>query len=700
MHRDDGFRTGQTERLADLYVQLQAVLDALPQMAAMVHDGVPVQVNALWRQFFGGEAVLESSLDWLMRVHAEDRALALAQWRSFLDLGHVPAFECRLRDDTGTDRWFEIRLGSPGTKVPLRAVTMTDVSDRHQLRQRMEHSLHQQDRMLDASSDCIKLINLDGTLQHMNRAGCLALGVPVDEREFGMQWLELLPADNRARGRRALLQAGRGQPARFAGKSLLHGQSPQFWDNILTPMLDSTGEVSAILCVSRDITRQQEAEQRLRVASEIDELTGLPNRRSFNRRLRTSLQRHRLRDGLLGLMIIDLDHFKHVNDTLGHPAGDHLLRVLAKRLSQLVPEGTLVARLGGDEFAIVLEDMVDAQALEGEALRISTLTDCTVSYTGQVINTGMSIGCAQFPGDARDTADLLKAADTALNDLKANGRGGVKQFSRRLMAIAERAASQRLMARQLVSEGGVVPHYQPKVNLQDGSTVGYEALLRWSRISGAEVGEDCRLDEAFRDYELASRLAELMHEQVLSDIALWQAQGLQVLPVAINVAPVEFLRDDFAEKLLDKLHRFEVDPALVELEVTEQVLTDRGSAFVARALGMLKAAGVRIALDDFGTGHSSLAHLRDYPIDVLKIDRSFVARMVAEPSIRSIVEAVAKLAISLQLELVAEGVENPGQREMLLDAGYCVGQGFLYDRAVDAQQVAQRLQRPRRAWLA
>ena len=683
-------------RLADLYVQLQAVLDALPQMAAMVHDGVPVQANLRWREFFGSDAALGSSRDWLERVHADERVQAIVAWREFLLHGHAPAFECRLQDEGGVEHWFEVRLGSPGAEVPLQAVTMTDVSARRHLRQSLEQSLDLQDRMLDASMDCIQVINIDGSVRHMNRSGCLASGLPRDERAFGMQWTDLLPAAFRQKGRRALAQAASGRAARFAGQTGSEGAPAQFWDNILTPMFDALGQVNGILCVSRDVSRQQHAERRLRIACEIDELTGLPNRRSFNRRLRISLQRQRECNGTLGLMIIDLDHFKHVNDTLGHSAGDHLLRVLAKRVAGHVSDTALVTRLGGDEFAVVLEDIAGEAELLQVAEGISVLAESSVTYAGQVINTGMSIGCAMYPRDARDPAELLKAADTALNDLKANGRGGVRLYSRRLMAIAELAANQRLMARQLVRDGGVVPHYQPKVNLQDGRVVGYEALLRWPCGEDKRMGEDCQLDEAFRDYDLASRLAESMHLQVLADICAWQAQGLEVLPIAINAAPVEFLRDDFAETLLEKLQRFDVDPVLIELEVTEQVLTDRGSAFVARALGLLKDAGMRIALDDFGTGHSSLAHLRDYPIDVLKIDRSFVARMVDEPSIRAIVEAVGKLGPSLRLDLVAEGVENASQRQILIEAGYRIGQGFLYDRAVDAAQVAQRLQGPRK----
>lgn len=677
-------------KLSDMGLHLQAVLEALPQMAAMVHGGGAVQANSRWRQFFGDRRD-GSSRHWLARVHVQERALAWAAWQAFLTVGHAPAFECRLIDRQGKPDWFEVRLGSAGMQAPLRAVTLTDVSARHRLHQSLEQDIQRQDRMLDASVDCIKLINLDGTLRHMNRSGCLALGVPVNERDFGMAWLELLPPEIRSKGRRALAQAVQGRKARFAGKSVLEGQKPQYWDNILTPMLDADGQVNGILCVSRDVTRQQEAELRLRIACDVDELTGLPNRRSFNRRLRQSIQRQRDRGGSLGLMIIDLDHFKHVNDTKGHPAGDHLLRVLSKRLLGLVPEGALVTRLGGDEFAILVEDADDADVLMMAAEKISLLSDAPVNYAGQVINTGLSIGCAVFPRDARDPAGLMKAADTALNDLKANGRGGVRMYCRRLMAIAELAANQRLVARQLVRDGSVLPYYQPKVDLHDGTVLGYEALLRWQRPGSDGVEPHCRLDEAFRDYELASRLAELMHLQVLADIASWQAQGLRMVPVAINAAPVEFMRDDFAENLLERMLRFGVDPGLVELEVTEQVLSDRGSAFVARALRVLKAAGMRIALDDFGTGHSSLAHLRDYPIDTLKIDRSFIARMAQEPSIRAIVEAVGTLGPSLRLELVAEGVETVEQREILLQAGYRIGQGFLYDGAIKAADVALRL---------
>ena len=599
--------------------------------------------------------------------------------------GRGGGVDCRIRVAAGL-RWHELRISMVGD---WRLVIARDIDAPRRAHEALQQQLERQMQMLDASVDCIKLINLDGSVRHMNRSGCIALGVPVDEEAFGMPWLGLLPPEVTRPGQRALRQAAAGRNARFAGKSVIAGQKAQYWDNILTPMRGADGAVSGILCVSRDITLQREAELRLRVASDCDELTGLPNRRSFNRQLRSALARCRERGRGLGLMIIDLDHFKHINDTLGHPAGDHLLRVLARRIDALMPEGATLARLGGDEFAVIHPHVGEDEGMLQLARKLQRAADVAVTYAGQAINGGLSIGCAVFPRDARDAAGLMKAADTALNDIKANGRGGVQVYSSRLMAIAEFAAGQRKAARQLVRERAVLPYYQRKVRMEDGRVVGFEALLRWVQPDTGRVEDSCMLDEAFKDYELATRLSEMMQEQVLADINAWRALGTLPLPVAINAAPVEFLRDDFAERLLARLARHAVPPALVEIEVTEQMLTERGAGFVVRALRKLKLAGMRIALDDFGTGHSSLSHLRDYPIDCLKLDRSFVSRMGEETSIRAIVEAVGKLGPSLGLELIAEGVETPAQRDRLRAAGYAIGQGYLYAPALTAAEAAQ-----------
>lgn len=545
-------------------------------------------------------------------------------------------------------------------------------------------------QMLDASVDCIKVINLDGTLRHMNRPGCLALGVDPAETAFGMVWLDLLPPAVRRLGRRALARAAAGQHARFPGRSVTPDGAVEFWDNLLTPLVGSDGRVTGILCVSRNVTAQRSAQMCLRRISETDELTGLANRRTFHRRLREAINAHRAGDPPLGLLMVDLDHFKSLNDSLGHDAGDHLLRVLGHRLARLLEGRGMVARLGGDEFALLVDRVEDGEGLESLARRICSLEARPVTYHGQVVNGGISVGGALYPRDAGDASGLLKAADSALSDIKDNGRGGFQMVDARLQATAQRRAGQRQLARRLIRDRAVVVCYQPRVDMRSGRPTGLEALLRVPGPDGQPAAQ-CELGEAFDDYALAVGLARCLQEQVMADMARWRSQGRLLLPVALNAAPVEFLRDDYAERLLERAQACGIPPSLLEVEVTEQVLSERGRSQVVRALRRLRQAGVRIALDDFGTGHSSLTHLHDYPIDCLKVDRSFVARLPTDPTVRAIVNALGQLGPCLGLELVAEGVEREEQVALLLAGGYRIAQGHLYAPALTAAAVESLL---------
>lgn len=572
--------------------------------------------------------------------------------------------------------------------MPL--LSFTDIHERV-LRQAILHkSSMLQTCMLDVSVDCIKILRPDGSLKHMNRSGCIALGVAENESQFGIKWLDLLPPEIRPRGMRALQAARQGKNARFAGLSVAGGK-PQHWDNILTPMKGEDGRTIGILCVSRDVTLQCEAEKRLRFASDHDELTGLPNRRALKQHLAYLLNKSHADDHMLGLLL-DLDHFKHVNDTLRHSAGDHLLRVFAKRLESLSSAHCFVARLGGDEFAVVIQHLPDEAALLSVAQQVRAQLHTPITYSGKPVNGGMSIGCAISPRDASDAQSLMKKADTALNDIKANGRGGIRMFHPSMLEAAERTASQLNQARLIVRSGNIRTHYQPKVSLHDGRLLGFEALMRWHCPAlGLQLPHT--IEAAFGDYELATQLADFTQNQVLSDLSQWSQQGLPLVPVAINAAPVEFLRDDYAERLLSRMARYNVAPHWIEVEITEHMLADRGAAFVVRAAQQLKAAGVRIALDDFGTGHSSFTHLRDSPVHALKIDCEFVHRMEQERTIYAIVQAIAQLGPNLGLDVMAEGVETATHRRMLLEAGCTIGQGFLYSEALCSKEAAERMRR-------
>jgi EAL domain-containing protein (putative c-di-GMP-specific phosphodiesterase class I) len=300
---------------------------------------------------------------------------------------------------------------------------------------------------------------------------------------------------------------------------------------------------------------------------------------------------------------------------------------------------------------------------------------------------GASIGGALFPTNAANAHDLFKYADTALYELKQNGRGGTKLFDDYMLAEAEKTASQLNLARGALTAKTVVPLYQPKIDITTGKAVGLEALLRW-RHPRRGLQLPSALEEAFNDYELAAKIGELMQQKVARDIRTWLDSDVQFGRVSINAAPAEFLRDDYAERLLDTLAANDVPANRIEVEVTEHAFLGRGPEYVARALGVLKDAGTTVSLDDFGTGCSSLSHLRDFPVDVVKVDKSFVQQMTDDPEIAAIVAAVVDLANSLSIAVVAEGVETPAQLDLLRVMGCRIAQGHLFGAATEASAVA------------
>jgi diguanylate cyclase (GGDEF)-like protein len=451
-------------------------------------------------------------------------------------------------------------------------------------------------------------------------------------------------------------------------------------------MKNEKGDVTRILSISRDITSTRKAADQLRWTSEHDALTDLPNRRSFQSHLQAAIIRGMESGGSVGLLLIDLDHFKHINDSLGHAAGDHLLKTFGQQLKSSVRGSDLIARLGGDEFAVILEGVKSQNDLLRLGESILARLSAPITYDGRVISAGASIGGALFPNDAVSANDLFKCADSALYALKGSGRGGTRMFQNYMREEAQKIASQLNLARITISEQTVVPYYQQKVELRSGKIRGFEALLRWKHPTRGIQHPDT-ISEAFKDYELASKIGELMQRKVFSDMRAWRKAGIEIGRVSINASPAEFLRDDYAEKLFALAAEFQMPGELIEVEVTEHVFLDRGAEYVSRALKMLNEGGVQLSLDDFGTGYSSLSHLRDFPVNVVKIDRSFIAKMVDEPEIASIVTAVIELAASLKLEVVAEGIETAEQAALLRKKGCGLGQGYFFGRAVVGDEV-------------
>jgi len=548
--------------------------------------------------------------------------------------------------------------------------------------------------ILQTSTDCIVLFDAEGRFEFVNSAAVRALELPPADEIRGRHWTEFWSGEVGIAIGNAIRRAIEGEPVRLHGRGPTARGTNRWWDAVTLPFHDEAGSVKGVLSVSRDVTRERERSQELKWASEHDPLTRLPNRRAFQARLEAATLRARKTGEQVGLLLIDLDHFKHVNDTLGHSAGDDLLTAVSDRLRNCVRDDDSVARIGGDEFAIIIErDATKEMLLSIGKLLLARIQE-PLRTQGRAVSASASIGGALFPTNAVSAGDLFKSADTALYALKHDGRGGTRLFDSYMLEEAKRSASQLRLARGAVTDRTVVPVYQPKFGIEHGRVVGLEALLRW-RDPRRGLQLPRTLEEAFGDYELAAKIGELMQKKVACDARKWIESGLDFGRVAINAAPAEFLRDDYAECFLSVLQRHDLSPDRFEVEVTEHAFIGRAAGYVARALAALKEANVSISLDDFGTGSSSLSHLRDFPVDTVKIDMSFIQQMTGNDEIAAIVTAVVRLARSLSIDVIAEGVETTDQLELLRAMGCDIAQGHLFAEAVEAGAVPG-LVRPRK----
>ena len=444
-----------------------------------------------------------------------------------------------------------------------------------------------------------------------------------------------------------------------------------------------------LVCVRTDVTRLKEAEAELRRLAETDALTGLANRAVLFSRLAQHLGGRRSRDRGGLLITFDLDHFKSINDSLGHGSGDLLLRKVARRLSALVRAEDTVARLGGDEFALLLPGLVSASEAERFLARLVARLSRPLRLAGRDVTPSVSLGAAFFPSDADTAEALYRSADAALYKAKRLGRGRWAFFDRALDAQMRRRAGLAEALREALPEGRIEIALQPQLRLSDGAHVGFEALARW-RNDGEPV-PPAEFIPIAEEAGLIVPLGTAVLKAALSALAGMLARGLEPGRIAVNVASAQLLAPDFAATVARLCREAGVSPARLELEVTETVLLDRSASRIAEVLGELRGLGVAIALDDFGTGYASLAHLQRFPVQRLKIDRRFVSAIDSVSREAKIAATVIGLARGLGLETVAEGIETAAQHAWLLDQGCTIGQGYFYARPLSPTAAAEAL---------
>lgn len=576
-----------------------------------------------------------------------------------------------------------VRAGAPAEPAGF---VVTDLTHLH----RQLGHLRRLSAAIEQAGDAVAVTNERGIIEYVNAAFEKVTGYRSPEA-LGRP-MSLLRSDRHPPAFYQALWRTLRSGAVFRGRftncrkdgSLFHEQKT------ISPIRDPDGRITAFVSTGQDVTREVEIEQRLDQLANYDLLTGLPNRSLFMDRLRHAVATAQRSGRLLALLHLDLDRFKLINDTLGLAAGDELLRITAQRLRACLREVDTVCRMGGDEFSIILADLDSTlDTLRVVKAILATFAE-PVTLEGKEIFVSASVGISTLPGDGHDAATLLRRADLAMSHARAAGRNGFAFFQPGMDESVRESLVLESELRGALERGEFSLDYQPQMDMARGAIVGVEALLRWHHPQRGLVPpvrfipllEQMGLMGLTSEWVIATACGEMQR--------LMRETGLE-LQVAVNLSSGQFKDPHLIDHVHAVLGRTGLDPQRLEVEITEGTLMENVPATVS-TLEALARSGVRIAVDDFGTGYSSLAYLRRFAIDTIKIDRSFISDTPRDADATAIVKAIISLGRDLEMNVVAEGIETPGQYVFLQSLGCTRAQGYLFSRPLSAPALGQFMQ--------
>lgn len=455
------------------------------------------------------------------------------------------------------------------------------------------------------------------------------------------------------------------------------------------PIHDRAGRIVGAVIVFHDVSAARAMSQRMTHAAQHDVVTDLPNRLLLNDRISQSIFLARRQRRSVAIIFLDLDHFKYVNDSLGHAAGDRLLQSVSSRLVSSLRSSDTVSRQGGDEFIVLLSEISHPADAAKSVVKILQALSAPHFIKNQDLHINASIGISIYPDDGADADTLIQNADMAMYCAKESGRNNYQFFKSEMNQRSVKRQSLEGSLRGALERDEFLLHYQPKVNLETGEITGVEALIRWAR-PGQEIMLPGQFVPIAEDCGLIVEIGRWVLREACRQARAWQDLGLPPLPVSVNVSALEFRDKHFVEGVRTVLAETHLAARYLEVELTEGVLMEDAVSSVG-TLQELKKMGVHLAVDDFGTGYSSLSYLRQFPIDVLKIDQSFVQELNSDPDGSAIVTAIIDMGRSLRHQVIAEGIETVEQKENLQSRRCAEGQGYLFSRPVAATQFAQLL---------
>ena len=663
---------------------LRLVADSVP--ALLAYYEVPglrcVFANQRYADYCGqtvegliGKTVREAIGEpaWQLILPYVDRAL----------LGEAVQYTREHVEPNGRTRMMEISLlpqfaPGGGTQAVVGGVVLiTDITHHWEIERAMQHSEERMRKFAAATEEAI-VFHRDGIILDGNEAVQRLTGYTPGEL-IGRPILDIvMPAHQDAV--REYTEHRREDPYELAIRHK-DGHAVQI-EAVAKTMPQHEGDYRVV--VGRDITARKQAQEHAAFLALHDTLTQLPNRLHLMRQLPQLLvaaQRQRTRAAVL---FIDLDHFKTVNESLGHAAGDQLLCEMARRLQGCAGAGDFVARVGGDQFVVVRPDIRNRDAAAALADTLVERVRAVYAIKGTPLSLSPSIGISVFPEDGYGPDELLRRADAAMHQAKESGRGTRQFYEPGMEGQPAELLQREHLLREAVFQEAFVLHYQPQVRVDSGRLVGFEALVRWQHPQHGLVGPDEFIPLA-ESRGLITPIGRWVLREACRQLKAWHDEGLPRVPVAVNLSALEFRQRDVAGDIAAVLRETGLAPKYLEIEITESALMWHADQ-TRETLAALQRLGVAVTVDDFGTGYSSLAYLKRYPLDKLKIDRSFVTETPANGDDVAIVTAIVQLAHSLQLQSVAEGVETAGQIELLRRLGCELAQGYGISRPMNAQQ--------------
>ena len=550
-----------------------------------------------------------------------------------------------------------------------------------------EAALHRSERryrrLMEAVPHGITEITVDGTITYANQSHHKMLGYQRGEL-IGKSVFDLIDNPMRqaeAKRRFQMMVNSEAFTQAFTSRYLTADK------HIIDVQVDAVisrnehGKVNGVITVATDITERVQGEQRLRYLAFYDPLTGLGNRALLNEHLRDQLANRR-ENVCVAVVLFNIDSFKMINDALGHAVGDAVLREFGARLATISGNQDGVARLGADEFAAVLTGEFDRDELRARVQEIKNTLEAPLQLSGSRLDVRLSVGVSIAPHDGNDTEELLRNADSALLDAKRDTPGGLRFYNAQMKALVEEFLMLRGRLRSAALQGEFYLEYQPQVELETGKITGLEALLRWRTEDGVLIPPGKFIPIAEQSGDIIT-LGGWVLETACRQGVVWKNLGIPPVPMTVNVSARQFLQDDLVNMVSHVLELTGFDPHKLQLELTETTLMTDNPGVLQR-MQELAAMGISLSLDDFGTGYSSLSYLSRFPINVLKIDRSFVIGMSLDSKHVAIVSAIVAMSRALGLQVVAEGVEELRQVENLRAAGCNVAQGFYYSRPMSA----------------